>query len=207
MIATLEGTVEHKLDDCVILNVSGIGYEINVSFSTLGRIPPEGRTVKMFITETTGIYGGGTNLYGFLSKEEKEIFLTFKDGLKNTGARKALDYLDKAVKSLPDFRRAVMERNIRALTTLFGFRSQTAEKILVLLKDKIPAVGAVTGTQWHIAGISGSGVDAVAALVALGYRESQAKHAVEEALGALEGRETDAGDLIKMALQHIQGVR
>jgi len=204
MIATLEGILEQVSGDSVIINVGGIGYEITVSASTRNRLPPEGRAVKLYISETVGIYGGGTNLYGFLTIEEKNIYLTFKD-LKNTGAKKALDYLDKAVKSLPDFKRAVQEKNIKVLTSLFGFRSQTAEKILVFLQDKLSAMQVSGQEKWGSSTLSADrGADAVSALVALGYREQQARRAVEEAFASSDNKDMAAGILIKIALKYIK---
>ena len=61
-----------------------------------------------------GMYGGGITLYGFLSLEEKEIYLLLRE-IPGTGAKKALDYLDKISKSAPDFRRAILEGDARAL--------------------------------------------------------------------------------------------
>ena len=119
MIALLEGTIEFKSPQNIILNVNGIGYEINVSLNTYNKLPAKGNSVKLHISETVGIYGGGTTLYGFATQEEKEIFTCFKVGLKNTGAKKSLDYLDKAMKSLPDFRRAVIQKNLGLLTSIF----------------------------------------------------------------------------------------
>ncbi|MEW6041102.1 MAG: Holliday junction branch migration protein RuvA [Elusimicrobiota bacterium] len=205
LIATLEGIIEHKYDEYIIINVAGVGYEVSVSPSTLNRLPPESRNTKLYVVETSGIYGGGTNLYGFLNAEEKEIFLTFKDGLKNTGAKKALDYLDKAVKSLPDFRRAVIEKNIKVLTSIFGFHSKTAEKIMVLLQDKLSSISVVGEEKWAMSSaVSDFSSDAVSALISLGYSQTQAKHAVEEALSQFEGSQPTTETLIKVALKHLR---
>jgi len=204
MIYSLEGTIEHKKMDTVVLNVNNVGYEINISPSTYDRLPPVGKQIKFYIVETVGMYGGGTTLYGFLNQEEKEIFLAFKDGLKNTGAKKALEYLDKATKSLPDFQRAVNEKNTKLLTSIFGFRKPTAEKIVALLYDKLSEVKISGKEKWAkvYEQEDASIEETVRALVSLGYRETQAKNAVEQALSDLE-KIPETSELIKLALKYI----
>jgi len=204
MIYSLEGTIEHKTTDAVVLNVNNVGYEINISLSTYDKLPPVGKQIKFYIVETVGIYGGGTTLYGFLSQEEKEIFLAFKEGLKNTGAKKALEYLDKATKSLPDFQRAVSEKNTKLLTSIFGFRKQTAEKIVALLQDKLRDVKVSGKEKWvKVYEQENTSIEeAVRALVSLGYRETQAKNAVEQVLSELE-KIPETSELIKLALKYV----
>ena len=80
----------------IIVEVNGVGYEVSVPLSTQERLPELGRIVKIYISESTSMYGGGTKLYGFLTEEELEVFGCMKDNLANTGAKKALEYLDKA---------------------------------------------------------------------------------------------------------------
>ncbi|MDI6641371.1 MAG: Holliday junction ATP-dependent DNA helicase RuvA [Elusimicrobiota bacterium] len=204
MIATLQGTLDYKSPESVILSVNGIGYEVNISISTFDKLPAVGKLVKFYIAESVGMYGGGTTLYGFLTQEEKEIFLAFKDGMKNTGAKKALDYLDKTAKSLPDFKRAVMEKNTKLLTSLFGFRKSTAEKIVALLHDKLSELkiaGSEKFTKFTAQTLSAV-EETIQALVAMGYREIHAKHAVEEAVNKLD-KIPPTNELLKLALKYI----
>ncbi len=205
MIYFLEGIIENKTHDIVVLNVNNIGYKIHIPISTYDRLPPVGKSIRLYIVETVGIYGSGTTLYGFLNKEEKEIFLAFKEGLKNTGAKKALEYLDKATKSLPDFQRAVSERNTKLLTSIFGFKKQTAEKIVALLYDKLSELKISGKEKWaKIYEYKDVSIEeTVRALVSLGYRETQAKNAVEQAISKLE-KVPETQELIKLALKYIQ---
>ncbi|MFH2069877.1 MAG: Holliday junction branch migration protein RuvA [Elusimicrobiota bacterium] len=206
MYATLEGIIEVRTPAAVVLNINGIGYEVNVSVSTYNRVPAEGKSVKLHIVEVVGMYGGGTTLYGFLNAEEKNIFLTFKDGLKNTGAKKSLEYLDRAMKSLADFQRAVQERNTKILTSIFGFKKPTAEKIIAMLYDKLSNIKVSSAQKWQAAHSENNATsEALEALVALGYRESQARAAVEQAV-LLRGDGAIAGtsELVKLALKQIK---
>jgi holliday junction DNA helicase RuvA len=201
MISLLEGVIEEKTDQVVVLNVNGIGYEVHISDSTRERLPGEGNPVKLHISETFGMYGGATTLYGFATREEKDIFCCFKDGLKNTGAKKSLDYLDKAMKSLPDFKRAVMQKNIRLLTSIFGFRAPTAEKIVTMLQDKLAGLKVAGREKWTE--VEGRiPMETLQALVALGYKEAQANEAVKK---ALSGTDTTprTEELVKLALKYL----
>ena len=202
MIATLEGIIESKSLDSTVINVSGVGYEINISTSTYNRLPPPGKSVKLFIIESTAMYGGGVNLYGFLTTEEKAIFMSFKNSLKNTGAKKSLEYLDKAMKSLADFRRAVVNKDLKLLTSIFGFHRQTAEKIIAGLQDKLADVEISGKEKWSKVP-SRVHEEAIQALVVLGLRESQARTAVEEAMVGLE-KIPSTSELISLALKHYE---
>jgi len=88
--------------------------------ATASRIPEVGQEVLLYIVESFGMYGGGETLYGFLSPNEKAMFLAFKDNISGTGAKKALEHLEKASKSLPDFRRAIIEKDVKILSGVFG---------------------------------------------------------------------------------------
>lgn len=201
MIATLEGLLDFKNPEYIILNVQGIGYEINISNSTYEKLPSVGDVSKLYIIETTGMYGGGTNLYGFLSPDEKDIFISFKENIKNIGAKKALDYLDKAMKSLPDFKRAVEQKNLKLLTSIFGFRKETAEKIVVALQNKIEHIKISGKEKWSRVSEE-IPVETIQALVSLGYKEQMAKFAVEKVLEETD-RSSKTEELIKLALKYL----
>ena len=95
--------------------------------ATAAALPEPGRSVLLHIAESVAMYGGGVTLYGFLTPSDKAMFLTFRDCVPGTGAKKALEYLDKASKSLPDFRRAVLDKDAKVLTGVFGFTRKTAD--------------------------------------------------------------------------------
>lgn len=179
MIAYLRGTLQKKALDHILVDVGGVGYEVFVPLSTLERVKEVGQELKIHIVESASMYGGTTKLYGFLTEEELEIFQCMKDHLPNTGAKKALEYLDKAAKSLPDFRRAVLEQDTRILASIFGFTAKTAEKLSAGLKDRLAAISLTGPEKWSQPSLpSGAFGQAIGALVALGYKESEAREAV-----------------------------
>lgn len=206
MIAFLRGAVLEKASDYLILEAAGVGYEVQMTPTRLSQMA-EGQPLELFIAESVGMYGGGTTLYGFPTREEKKLFLCLKENVQNTGAKKALEYLDKAVKSLPDFRRAILERDVRMLSGVFGFSKRNSERLIDALKDKLGAV-AFPGTERlprsFAAGAQPEALSQVLnALTSLGYRASEARLALEAVRQDLEGRQAGVEEMIRMALKRL----
>ena len=147
------------------------------------------------------MYGGGVTLYGFQTLEEKEIFLLLRE-IPGTGAKKALDYLDKISKSAPDFRRAILDSDSRMLISLFGFTKKTAEKMITALKDRMAGLRISGAEKWNPQTTSSGSTEVVAALVSLGYRDVQAREVLEN-LSAHVKSGASTADLIKLALQQL----
>jgi Holliday junction DNA helicase RuvA len=152
------------------------------------------------------MYGGGETLYGFLSPSEKQMFCAFRDEIPGTGAKKALEYLDKASKSLPDFRRAVMDRDEKLLCGVFGFTKKTATKLVDALKGKIDEVrvpGAPHLKTADAAPTTGSWGQALQALESLGYKQSEVRAALQTLAAETGGREIPAETLVRQALKRL----
>lgn len=174
MYSYIKGKVTHKDTEkkiCVI-ETNGIGFEIVVSESTLQEINC-GQELKFYIVEvSSGMYSGTLpTLYGFLTLEEKEIFEVFKSNLDNVGPKKAMEYLDKVKKNLTQFKLAIKTKNYKVLTSLFGFRHSTAEKIISSLSQikEITEVVSEDNLQTDLY------TDLISALVNLGYKEYEVK--------------------------------
>ena len=167
MIATLRGTLLDKKPDRALIEVSSIGLEVCINASTYENLPEISNEVKLFISESTAMYGGGTTLYGFQTEIEKEIFELLRT-MPSTGAKKSMEYLNKITKSIGDFKRAVIQKDISVITTIFGFKKPTAEKLIANLKDKITSVKAELPEKWISPEYVKVRSEAVAILVALG---------------------------------------
>jgi len=201
MIDYIGGILEAKYLDNIIVEANAIGYKIAVPSNVVSKLPPNGSFVKIYIVEAvSGMYGGVINLYGFLSKEERDMYLLIKDEVPGTGAKKALEYLDKVSKSFADFKTAVSSKNSAMLTSIFGFTKKTSDKLIAALKDKISSVSVIGEEKWGGAqsAPSGAAAEAVAALIALGCKEIQARNAVNEIFN--EDAQTAVEELIKKAL-------
>lgn len=209
MIAYLKGTVVSKSEESLILETGGVGYEVFVAPHSLRQLQ-EGQAAEVFVSESAALYGGTTTLYGFLSREEKEIFLSLKEHVPSTGAKKALEYLDKASRSLPDFRRAILEGDARILSGVFGFTSKTAEKLITALKDnlgKVHGVGTAHGPRLESEALGGSKgrvlQQALSALLALGYKPAESRQALQAITQEIQGKEAGVEEIIRMALKQL----
>lgn len=206
MIASLRGTVLSKGLESLILEVGGVGHEIHVTAATASRVPA-GAEVLLMVVPSYAMYGGGETLYGFLDASEKAMFCAFRDEIPGTGAKKALEFLDKASKSLPDFRRAVIDRDEKMLGAVFGFSKKTATKIVDALKGKLDDM-RVAG-QPHIEKIgetvpaTGSWSQALSALEALGYKPSEVRAALQSLAEEHGGKELPAEQLVRQALKRL----
>lgn len=181
MIYSITGTIAVKEIGRVVVNACGVGYEIMVPISVYEALPPIGEEATLLTIESVGMYGGGTTLYGFLTEEQKTIYLAIKDFVPSTGAKKSMDYLDKASKSLPDFRRAIIENDPLPLVGIFGFSKKAAEKIVASLKDRLEKITVSGSEKWSKMKLTGAVEEAISALVALGYRQSEAIEMVKSA--------------------------
>src|SRR5574344_1245138 len=125
MISYIKGEVFELSQNSIILLAGGIGYEINMAPSNITTLET-GRELALYISESLSPYDG-TALYGFLTKEDKELFLLFKSAIPNTGPKKALEFLNKALRSVADFHKAIITKDPKILTTIFGFTAKTAQ--------------------------------------------------------------------------------
>jgi Holliday junction DNA helicase RuvA len=201
MISHIRGILSERKLDSVVVDAAGVGYIIAVPLSTSEKLPAEGREVKLFVVESVAMYGGSTALYGFLSREERDMYLLLKDEVPGAGARKALDYLDKVSKSLPDFRRSITTKDISTLTGVFGFSKKTAEKLVVALKDKIGALSITGVEKWTVPQVSSPAAEAIAGLIALGYKENFARDAVAKAAGPDE--QATVEEILRRSLRYL----
>jgi holliday junction DNA helicase RuvA len=202
VIASLRGAVLEKNAEGAVIEAANVGYQVSLAPSTAAQLPPLGEEVLLFVAESVAMYGGGMTLYGFLRAEERQIFNALRDHVPGTGAKKALEFLEKAAKSLPDFRRAVLENDARALTGLFGFTAKTAEKIVSGLQDKLDAVPLPRGKAGAPA--SSAFEETVQGLLSLGYRDAAAREAAQSARAVL-GADATSQSLIREALRHLSG--
>jgi len=201
MIGSLRGIVLQKSPGLLLLEVAGVGYEVHVTLSSFDVLSEVGAEAQVYVSESMAMYGGSLTLYGFLSLEEKDIFLLLRE-IPGTGAKKAMDYLDKISKSAPDFRRAILEGDTRALVSLFGFTKKTADKMIAALKDRMAGLRVSGREKWNTSVQPAGFSEALAALINLGYREPQARAALDQ-LPADIRTQAAAADLIRQALKQL----
>ncbi len=199
MIAYLTGTVLETREDSVILVCGGVGYEINLPASSAAELV-QGAQASFYVAESISPYDG-TVLYGFAHKEDKELWYLFKTAIPNTGPKKALEYLNKALRSVADFHHAIVSRDPKILTSIFGFTSKTAEKLIASLKDKMDSVSIQGETKIKVADEVPYMAGVVEALSALGYSAAESRRALEK-LHAQGVKPTEKlEDIVKEALR------
>ena len=200
MIATLRG----ELTDCqplmVVVEVGGIGYEVHVPLTTTEKLPDLGQEIQLFIHS---VYReDAQTLYGFSTREERDFFRLVIEKVSGIGPRIALNLLSQI--SLQTLRNAIADGDAALLAKAPGLGKKTAERIIVELQDKVGPSTAESGQRQSGADTSAVSPeqeqfqDAVAALVALGYKAGDADKAVRKASEALGG-ETSTEELIRAA--------
>ena len=178
MIAYLKGEVLEVKEDGVILLCGGIGYEVTLAHSSALELTA-GTQAALYTAESISPYDG-TMRYGFLNKEDKALWLLFKTAIPNTGPKKALEFLNKALRSVADFHNAILKRDPKILTGIFGFTSKTAEKLINSLKDKMDAVTVQGESKIKVMDEAPYMSGVLEALSALGYSAAESRRAMEK---------------------------
>lgn len=207
MIAQLKGkiaeTTIEKETFRVVLDVNGVGYEIFMALSTEGRLV-EGQTATIFIKESVTAFDGATTLYGFATRDEKDFYTRIRENVDGMGPKKALECLDKISKSMPDFKRAIIDADTRLLVSVFGFTKKTAEKLVFALKGKVEGWSVAGQPKWTEAASSPVEFDALTGLLNLGYDEAEARELLQKSKANL-GAAAKAEALITEALKLMGG--
>jgi Holliday junction DNA helicase RuvA len=175
LIGRLAGVLVVKQPPQIVVDVQGVGYELDVPMSTLYQLPATGSPVTL-LTHLI-VREDAHQLYGFSSEGERTLFRKLLK-ISGIGARTALAVLSGM--SVADVRQGVSEQDIGRFTRIPGIGKKTAERLLLELKDKLD-ISIVTVTSEGARATS----DVVTALVALGYSEKEAQFAVKNLDGAL----------------------
>jgi Holliday junction DNA helicase RuvA len=195
VIGRLEGQLLEKGPERVILDVGGVGYELQLPLSTFLELPDAGKTIRFCVH--TYVREDQLRLYGFLREEERSAFGILL-GINGVGPRLALAILSGL--SVPRLVQVVQRDDRAALRGIPGVGAKTAERILVELRDKVNRIE--TGGSPEPATEQDEAT--VSALLNLGYPRAQAERAVRQALERL-GDEPSIEDLIREALRVAAG--
>jgi Holliday junction DNA helicase RuvA len=197
VIGRLKGILIHKQPPWLVVDVHGVGYELEAPMSTFYDLPEVGREVTLFTHYAQK--EDSVSLYGFLSDSERRLF---RDVQKVTGigAKIALAILSGS--SVADFARLVQMSDVTALTRIPGIGKKTAERIVVELRDRASALGhagvAIPGKGAAPADPLG---EAIAALQQLGYKPAEALRMAEQSHAAGDDVETIIRKALKSALR------
>jgi Holliday junction DNA helicase RuvA len=171
MIGRITGKLLAKQPPQIIVDVQGVGYEIDVPMSTLYQLPATGADVTLFTHLT--VREDAHLLYGFATEQERTVFRQLLK-ISGVGARTALSVLSGL--SVADLHAAVSQQDTGRLTKIPGIGKKTAERLLLELKDKLK----VTVMSSPASGAFNAGSDIVNALSSLGYNDKEASWAVKQ---------------------------
>jgi Holliday junction DNA helicase RuvA len=195
MITHLHGRLESKNPTHIILDVGGVGYEVLIPLSSYDKLPSEGETCKVLTFDY--LREDQHSLYGFLTDNEREMFRHLMT-ISGIGPKLAISALSGL--TVKELATAIVEGNVKRLSSISGVGKKVAERMIVELRDKLE------GSQ-VMGGVPGAGMlpedlklrDAALALAALGYKEADAVKMVRRVVES--GHAADSvEDLIRLAL-------
>lgn len=201
MIVTIAGVLKEVNPLLVVIDIQGLGYAVNIPLTTMEKLPPPGSEVKLF---TLVVYREDSQtLYGFYSKEDRELFRLLVEKVSGIGPRIALTIMSKL--SVTMLKNAIAASDVALLAKCPGIGKKTAERLVIELRDKILPAEAQTpsrpASSAAIPPLVGNTrfQDAVTALIALGYKAPEADKAVRRALTQVD-EEAPTEEIIKKAL-------
>lgn len=199
MYAYIKGEIVDISEDNLVLECNNIGYNIRIPLSVAQRLPGTGATVKIYTY--TSVREDAFNLFGFLSKDDLEIYkkLIAVNGIGPKGALSILSAM-----SAEDLRFAILSGDVKAISKAQGVGHKSAERIILELRDKVQFMGKAAAdleVLYSDTPVETSAKnEAIEALTSLGYSPSDALKAVRQ-IAATE--DMDAGTILKQALKII----
>jgi Holliday junction DNA helicase RuvA len=192
MIARLKGEIWEALPGRIVVGAGGVGYLVNVPLSTYDQLNPlEGGQIDLRIYQH--VRENSLTLYGFAKDEEKDVFMLLIDRVSGIGPATALAVLG----GLPveGFKQAVVNGDAAGISGVKGIGKKTAERIILELKDKV----GVVKTWEPGSDRSNDARDAEMGLMALGFKQAEARKAVDRVLKENPG--AGSADIIRLGLR------
>jgi Holliday junction DNA helicase RuvA len=203
MIGKLKGIIDDYGEDCIVLDVNGVGYLVHCSPRTLQELPAIGQPATLAIE--TYVREDQIRLFGFLTEIEREWFRLLQT-VQGVGAKVALAVLGTLKPG--DLASAIAMRDKAMVARTPGVGPKVAERIVTELKDKAPAYSGVDPAVIRLSAAVEDRrapqpvADAVSALVNLGYGQPQAAAAIAAAARSA-GEGADAARLIRLGLKEL----
>ncbi len=198
MIGFLEGKLRAKSPECVIVDVGGVGYNVQVPLSTFYDLPDLGQPVVLNIH--THVREDAILLFGFRTIAEKQMFLMLT-GVNGVGPKLAMGILSGI--SPDELRQAVVRQDHLRLKNIPGVGKKIAERVVLELRDKVQGKSREKpGPQQPFEDSGNTFPDAFSALVNLGYRPAEAEKALKQAKEGL-GETPSIEALLRGALKSL----
>ena len=196
MIGSIRGRLALKQPPRIIVECSGVGYEIETPMSTFLELPQVG--TEVFLHTHLQVREDAQSLFGFGTPEEKLLFRGLLR-VSGVGAKMALAILSGM--SVADFHRCVLHEDSAMLIKIPGVGRKTAERLIIEMRDRIDQQAPVPKAAGGLAARTDARGEAFDALVALGYKPQE----VKRLLGRLDVDDKSAEDIIRSALRQAVG--
>jgi len=196
MIGSLRGRLTAKLAPQIVVECSGVGYELETPMSTFLDLPELGS--DLFLHTHLLVREDAQILYGFSTEDERSMFRTLLK-VNRVGAKLALGIL--SAMSTNDFRRCVELEDTTSMSKIPGVGKKTAERLIIEMRDRIGASVVGGGKAAPLSVEASARNEAVDALVALGYKPKE----VNSLIANLDIEDKSAEDIIRLALRQASG--
>ena len=195
MFAYLRGILVYKNNENAIVDVGGVGYNIQIPYSTYQLLPDIDKEVKLYTY--MAVREDNVSLFGFFSKEEKKIFEQVIS-VSGIGPKIGIGILSDITPA--DFSLAVITDDVNRLTKISGIGKKTAQRIIIELKDKMKTEDVKTTNEAPVLrGVINNDIEeAISALQVLGYPNKEAVNMVNSVAG--EGMKVE--EIVKLALKN-----
>src|SRR5207302_4939826 len=197
MITFLDGKLVTALPTQATIDVGGVGYEVFIPLSSYDKLPAAGQPIR--ILTHLAVREDAHVLYGFMTSVERDLFRLLVNNVSGIGPKLGLAVLSGM--SVNNFKNAVVNSDVTAISKISGLGKKTAERIVLELKDKLGVAAA-----WEAASAAHAPTaeetqvnDAVLALISLGYKQVDAHKAVKQALAGDSGKTSE--ELVRKALK------
>jgi len=192
MIGSVRGRIASKTPPQLMVDVGGLGYELEAPMSTFFHLPPVGEEVRLLthlvVREDAHV------LYAFATEAERKLFRSLIK-VSGVGPKIALALLSGI--SVEAFARCVVNEDITALTRVPGIGRKTAERLIIEMRDRLATVAEATPGATPVAEVASPESEAYGALIALGYRPAEATRLLKATGPGTHSTE----ELIRRALQ------
>jgi Holliday junction DNA helicase RuvA len=198
MIGWLSGIVRAKHPPGLLLDVAGVGYELEAPMGTFADLPAVGESASLFTHLI--VREDAHQLYGFGGERERDVFRALLK-VNSVGAKVALAILSGM--DGDTFARCVIDGDVSSLTKVPGIGKKTAERLILEMRDRLQSLAAASGTISTKAGQARRAADpvteAVSALIALGLKPPEASRRIT----ALDGEGLSPEELVRLALRNM----
>lgn len=199
MIGRLQGILIEKQAPALLLDVSGVAYEVEAPLSTFYKLPALGQNLSLWIHMV--VREDAQLLYGFFDREERTLFRTLIK-VNGVGPKMALGLLSGIE---PDaFVRCIEHGDVSTLTKVPGVGKKTAERLVIEMRDRLKELSPVAVVKGETARLklnveASATEEAESALVALGYKSADA----QKAINAVKNEHETAEELLRAALKRM----